>query len=139
MSQRLPSESLKFTKVWAKVPPKCLKGYPKASYKEVCGGCHAPRNLSACLTFGLHHRANSSQDGFRTWQLPPIKKNIKSRNSSPGSHFVPIPAAFAGAPVGIRWLCDSKFMFETCRPTTILQLHQAWQQKCSERIEKNDV
>ena len=28
VSQRLPSESLKFTKVWAKVPPKCLKGWP---------------------------------------------------------------------------------------------------------------
>ena len=35
-------------------------------------------------------------------------QKLKSRN-----HFVPIPAAFAGAPVGIRWLCDSKFMFET--------------------------
>ena len=28
VSQRLPSESLKFTKVWAKVPPKCFKGCP---------------------------------------------------------------------------------------------------------------
>ena len=72
-----------------------------------------PPNLSACLTFGLRHLANSSQDGFRTWQLTPIKKKhqvqiLKSRN-----HFVPIPAAFAGAPVGIRWLCGSKIMFET--------------------------
>ena len=33
-----------------------------------------PPNLSACFTIGLRHLANSSQDGFRTWQLTPIKK-----------------------------------------------------------------
>ena len=125
MSQRLPSESLKFTKVWAKVPPKCLKGCPLShlssprygwplshlssprfeawyhlSVSKVApklhtkrfvegGGCHAPRNLSGCLTFGLRHLADSSQDGFRTWQLTPSKKNIKSRISSPGTTLFP--------------------------------------------------
>ena len=136
MSQRLPSESLKFTKVWATVPPKCLKGcplshlgsprfgprYPKVflrvpptnlkgrpsshlgsprfgpryhlSVSKVApwlhtkrfaegGGCNAPRNMSACLTFRLRHLANSSQDGFRTWQLTTQKKTSSPETQVP--------------------------------------------------------
>ena len=106
MFQRLPSESLKFTKIWAKVPPKCLKGCPLShlgsprsglryllNVSKVAsrlhtkrfvegGGCHALRNLFAFLIGGLRHLANPSLD-LNWFSLLTIGGTLKPLKSNP--------------------------------------------------------
>ena len=106
MSQRLPSESLRFTKIWAKVPPKCLQGCPLShlgsprsgpryllNVSKVAtrlltkrfvegGGYHALRNLFAFLINGLRHLANPSLD-FNCFSLLTISGTLKPLKSDP--------------------------------------------------------
>ena len=96
-----------------------------------------PPNLSACLlldsvTLPILAKMGSERGNSRHKKKHQVQK-LKSRN-----HFVPIPAAFAGAPVGIRWLCGSKIMFETLSTNNYAtvassmaaKMIRTWKRKC---------